>query len=316
MNAGAPEGAGDHGNWILYDAVSGAHRIFMQSKFDGTGGQTVINSNGNFPVIINGNTGLDNGEGTGGFQVDYGGGVTPSIAISENGTTGVTTFNKSAIFSDSVNGPIQVNVPTSDTIPFFLATPGGATIKSDWFNLVTNSESSLGTGTANDLAFHVNGNDKIRVKNSTGSMWTGPSNCHAWTSAANLNTVDTSFCRNAAGVMVVGKSDSTSDSTGAIEAAGHIAGGTTFTASGCTNSALTGGATAGTFTVGQNTACTIVITMGNTATAPHGWNCSQASDETSVPTVAIRQTAHSTTSCSLLMTVATNDVVAFSAIGF
>lgn len=99
MNSGAPEGGADHGNWILYDSTSGAHRILMQSKSNGTGGPTYLNSNGNWPVIINGNTGLDNGEGTGGFQVAYGGGSAPGTAFFVDGSTGVSTFNRPAIFN-------------------------------------------------------------------------------------------------------------------------------------------------------------------------------------------------------------------------
>jgi hypothetical protein len=94
-----------------------------------------------------------------------------------------------------------------------------------------------------------------------------------------------------------------------------ISNSTTFTASGCTNGTLVGGATAGKFTVGQNTACTIVITMRNSATAPNGWAFA-ANDQTAVPAVAIRQTAPTTTMASLLMTTATNDVVSFHCMGY
>jgi hypothetical protein len=92
--------------------------------------------------------------------------------------------------------------------------------------------------------------------------------------------------------------------------------GTKFTSNaGCTEGTLVGGATAGRFKVGQNTACTIVITMGNSLTAPNGWACS-ANDQTAVPAVAIRQTASNATTASLLMTVATNDIVSFNCTGY
>jgi len=91
--------------------------------------------------------------------------------------------------------------------------------------------------------------------------------------------------------------------------------GTTFTASGCTNGTLVGGATAGKFTVGQNTACSITITMGNSATAPNGWSCF-ANDQTNAPSVAIRQTGSNATTATLSMTVATKDVVSFGCMGY
>ena len=90
---------------------------------------------------------------------------------------------------------------------------------------------------------------------------------------------------------------------------------TKFAASGCTNSATVGGASVGRMTIGQNTACTVVITMGSGATAPNGWSCF-ANDQTAVPAVAIRQTASTTTTASLLMTVATNDVINFGCMGY
>lgn len=126
---------------------------------------------------------------------------------------------------------------------------------------------------------------------------------------------DTGLSRDAAGVWDMGTGAQASTAA-RVKAAGYISAGTTFTSNaGCTESALAGGATAGKFTVGQGTACTIVITMGNSATAPNGWNCA-ASDQTGVPAVAIRQTASNATSCSLLMTVTTSDVISFSAEGY
>lgn len=105
-------------------------------------------------------------------------------------------------------------------------------------------------------------------------------------------------------------------STSKLKASAYISVGTKFTSNaGCTEGTLVGGATAGKFTVGQNTACTIIITMGDTATAPTGWSC-WASDQTAVPAVAIRQTASNATTASLLMTVATNDVVSFGCNGY
>lgn len=126
---------------------------------------------------------------------------------------------------------------------------------------------------------------------------------------------DTATSRDAAGVTDFGNGIF-QNTTGRVKAAAYMSVGTTFTSNaGCTEGTLVGGASAGKFTVGVATACTIIITMGNTATAPNGWNC-PAYDQTAVPAVAIRQTASTATTVSLLMTTAVSDVVAFSCTGY
>jgi hypothetical protein len=94
--------------------------------------------------------------------------------------------------------------------------------------------------------------------------------------------------------------------------------GTTFTGNaGCGEGSLTGGATAGKFTTSGTNSCTIVITMGNVATAPNGWDC-HAIDLTTVGDVTNpHQTASSTTTATIVSgTIATNDVIQFSCIGY
>jgi hypothetical protein len=125
---------------------------------------------------------------------------------------------------------------------------------------------------------------------------------------------DTGLSRDSAGVVDCGNGKA-ADTTCKLQAAGYISKGTTFTAFGCTNSAVKGGATAGSFKVGQSTNCSVTITMGNSATAPNGWTCT-AYDETTAPAQAIRQTGHSATTCVLNMTVAMNDIITFSAVGW
>jgi hypothetical protein len=93
-------------------------------------------------------------------------------------------------------------------------------------------------------------------------------------------------------------------------AAGLQSTGTTFTATGCgTPTSLSGGASAGQFVANSST-CVVVVTMGNSLTAAHGWFCS-ASDETTLA-ATFKQTAHTTTSCTLTGTsVVASDVVVF-----
>jgi hypothetical protein len=56
--------------------------------------------------------------------------------------------------------------------------------------------------------------------------------------------------------------------------------------------------------------------MGNSATAPNGWTC-DATDITAIsPTLKPIQTAQNGTSCTLNMTVSTNDVTVFKAVGW
>jgi hypothetical protein len=91
--------------------------------------------------------------------------------------------------------------------------------------------------------------------------------------------------------------------------------GTTFTAVGCTNSALVGGATVGSFTIGQATSCTITITMGNSQTASNGWSC-WVNDLTTAPTVVFRQSATTTTTASFVGMGSINDVFTFGCVGY
>lgn len=101
-----------------------------------------------------------------------------------------------------------------------------------------------------------------------------------------------------------------------LNAPGYMSGGTKFTTSGCSISATTGGATAGTYTSGTTGTCTAVITMNGATglTATNGWTCF-ANDET---TVADKQqtTAHSATTATIAGTTVSGDVVSFACNGY
>jgi hypothetical protein len=94
---------------------------------------------------------------------------------------------------------------------------------------------------------------------------------------------------------------------------GVVSGGTTFAVSGCTPSTLTGGATAGTFVSGGSGTCTATITMGASATAPHGWACPGNVLGTTNPLI---QTAYSTTTAAVLASVSPGQTIIFSCQGF
>jgi hypothetical protein len=96
--------------------------------------------------------------------------------------------------------------------------------------------------------------------------------------------------------------------------AGVVSSVATFTASGCSNSALVGGATAGTYTSGTTGTCTVVVTMGNTSNAPHGWAC--AANDLTTPADTIKQTASTATTATLSGTTVSGDAINFQCIGY
>jgi hypothetical protein len=153
------------------------------------------------------------------------------------------------------------------------------------------------------------GNWGIVSVGNRGFCWTGSGNLEAG-SISNCITRPTdgtfSFDTTALG-----------NGFGKVNAAGYISVGTTFTSNGgLDEGTLLGGATAGKFTTSTLTTGSTVITMGNSATAPHGWRCS-ASDITH-PLDIVIGTSLSVTQCTLTVAVAItlNDVIEFSAIGY
>lgn len=111
-----------------------------------------------------------------------------------------------------------------------------------------------------------------------------------------------------AGTLAVSGSKTTSPSFQSL--------GTTYTLSTntCSGTSLVGGATAGTFVSGTTGTCTVVVTMGSSATAPTGWQCT-ATDRTT-PADLIGQTASSATTATLSGTTLASDVISFSCIGY
>lgn len=96
--------------------------------------------------------------------------------------------------------------------------------------------------------------------------------------------------------------------------AGVVSSVSTFTASGCSNSSLVGGATAGKYASGTTGTCTVVVTMGNSAASINGWACA-ANDLTTLADT-IKQTATTTTTATLSGTTVSGDVVNFHCIGY
>lgn len=124
--------------------------------------------------------------------------------------------------------------------------------------------------------------------------------------------LDTAIGRTSAGVGQV--NNGTLNTYRGWEVSYLASRGTTFTASGCSVSSLTGGATAGTFVSGTTGACTPTITFGNSATATTGWACQAANRTTSAN--LFQQTASTTTTATFTGTTVTNDVISFSCIAY
>lgn len=231
------------------------------------------------------------------------------LALAGN-TSGTATFTAPAVAGTSGNPVLSSNSIQLPDGTQALQAIRMTTSALGWWYGANNPAWIFGNAT-DRVGINVSGNTSM-VMNSAGLF--GFASSASVLNAANMN-LDTSISRSAAGVLAVG-SGTGAATTGRLKASAYMSVGTKFTSNaGCTESATTGGASAGKFTVGQNTACTIVITMGDTATSPNGWSCG-FSDETAVPAVALRQTASTTTTASILMTVATNDVVNFHCVGY
>jgi hypothetical protein len=156
--------------------------------------------------------------------------------------------------------------------------------------------------------FNVNG---MVLSNVTGLMWGSGF-------AGSIQTGDVTLDRDAAGVLGVqsGAPGTTAANYRALKASALISGGTTFTATGLSVGTLVGGATAGTFALGANGPGTVVVTMGNTATAPTGWSC-WGSDR-SLLTALVDQSASTTTTASINIPTGalSGDVVSFGCLGY
>jgi hypothetical protein len=247
-----------------------------------------------------------------GFATSSGQAVT-AVSVGASCASGTCGSQPITVNSFNANVPESASISTDAPGNWLLTPQAGQTVQFPDAGFSYQSEPTSGRNRngANDYIETLSGTSVLRYQLSQLTVRAGVPLCWGSSSVASQ---DVGISRDGAGVFDLGAC-SQGDTSGKLQVAGVISKGTTFTASGCTNSTLVGGATAGSFKVGQNTACSITITMGSSSTAPNGWTCS-ASDETGVPAVAIRQSGHSTTSCTLSMTVATNDVIVFKAEGW
>jgi hypothetical protein len=106
------------------------------------------------------------------------------------------------------------------------------------------------------------------------------------------------------------------DTSWGFAGSAFISGSTKFTASGCSNSATVGGASAGQFASGTSGTCTVVITIAGASgiLAPSGWAC-HANDLTT-PADIIVQSATTQTTATLTGTTVTGDTINFACTGY
>jgi len=128
---------------------------------------------------------------------------------------------------------------------------------------------------------------------------------------------DTAFSRTAAGVMACGTGSALSTAC-RLKAAAYMSVGTTATSNaGCGEGALVGGATAGKFTTAGTTSCTTIVTMGNSATSPNGWDCHIVDLTTAADFANPHESASTTTTVTFVSgTIVASDVLQFSCIGY
>lgn len=242
--------------------------------------------------------------------------TTGTLNINLTGANGdIVTFNGSNCPVDSATLLSAMAPLASPTFTGIVTVPAGAAGAAGFVWAGDTAGAGLYRPSASVYAFTGGTNEFWRITPTSFRMDNAAAFGFTSSSNSSVGAADTAISRSAADVMACGNG-TVGDTSCQFKAAAYMSVGTKFTSNaGCTESTTVGGATAGKFTVGQGTACTIIITMGNTATAPNGWTCT-AYDQTAVPAIAIRQTASTTTTCSLLMTVATNDVITFSAVGY
>lgn len=126
---------------------------------------------------------------------------------------------------------------------------------------------------------------------------TSPTNHPAWVIENHANTA------------IVAQADY----LGGVTATDFIAGGTTFTISGCSTSSLVGGATAGQFVSGTTGTCAVTITLGG-AIAPTQWACFE--NDITTPADKQNQQTGSTTTAAFTGTTVSGDVMRFACTAF
>jgi hypothetical protein len=261
------------------------------------------------------------GGGAGAAPTPATGVTVPSAGELDAGTNGGTggtlglngaTSGKATISAPAVAGTATNPIVFSNAIQS--ATSGATATPSFTFSASTNSGMYFLANNGGGPVFTAAGADSFQACNSAGACFPSTS-WIAFSSGTLANSRDTSLNRQSAGLLGVGSGSNTV--AGSIAASSFQSRGTTFTSNaGCGETSLAGGATAGKFTA-NSTSCTIIVTMGNTATAPNGWDC-HAMDLTTLADVTNpHQTATTTTTATFVTgTIVSGDVISFHCVGY
>ncbi len=294
---------------------------------------TVAGTSGGIPYFSAASAWASSGAGVAGAMMTWGGaGATPTSPLSLL-VTGQNTNAETWTFYNSTasSGVTKVLIKAGATGGYMLqtlandGTPGAAFRTSTTLNTnaVETYLSSVNATTAccnNRRALWSEANFTVALDGGFGisaNLGQGSNDGGA--------AVDIAYMRNAPGIGAIYSTNgcaSAACTTAAnfrmLKLAGLAVGGTTFTTdTGCgTNTSLTGGSTAGRFALGANGPCTVVITMGNSQTAPTGWVCDAA--DRSVLTVLIEQSADSTTTASLGIPTGalSGNTISFKCVGY
>jgi hypothetical protein len=243
------------------------------------------------------------------LTVSTAGGGSGVLALSGT-TSGTATITAPAVAGTSTNPIAFGNV---------LQAPNGASTTSSYgFSADQTMGISYATQNGGTLALMNGSQSNYGISKSFGiqiaNIWP-----IMWVSTGNqlTGTIDTNINRGAAGVVCAGITNGAPDCTGTFGAASFQSRGTTFTSSGgLGDTTLVGGATAGKFTTVTVTSGSTVITMGNSATAPHGWHCN-ASDITHPADIIVGTSASVTTATLTVATAITaGDILEFSCVGY
>lgn len=307
---------------LSVDASTGTVITGVAIKGAATGGTTTLTA-----TDSGSNTGITmQGKGSGNVNLNT---ISGSVVLQKNGTALITAGGITNTFtglnnSFSANNHFSFNASSGDAnmtastdVPITnfnnsvtrQHATGALTLQRD-FVITGATDSFVGASTLTDGATL-----SLGVK-SCGTNGTCTNESALYIPSATISgTVTNSYAINAAAATGA-TNNYGAKITGRTLVDGLISTGTKFTTSGCSVSATTGGATAGTYTSGTTGTCTVTITMNGATglTATNGWSCWAA--DLTTPADLITQTASSTTTATLAGTTVSGDVINFGCMGY
>lgn len=213
------------------------------------------------------------------------------------------------------SGSVEL-IPTPTSTLLSLASPAVMSVAAGFttgtnYTLTSNGTLVLAGLATNDLDIEPNSVDTYRLSGANFHTLNGV--LISW--GTSMTVTDLALSRSAANVLAVGTSNTSGNTTGKIKASAYMSVGTTFTSNnGCSETVLTGGATAGSFKSGVTGTCTLTITTGDTDVAPNGWAC-RASDLTT-PADTVAQTITTTNTFTFSGTTVSGDTINFACVGY